>query len=349
MIKKSKAREVELLFTESMGALLSAGLSIQDAVSVCSQINGDKNMANLCAELKESVLGGESFHKSLSHCAIAFSPLYISLVKIGEATGSAQKVFQKLSGYLKQKKEIRQKIIQALAYPVTVCVTAVAIGFFIILFVMPRLSTVFEVFQTNDGEQSSMNNLTSISNNLYYIVAVFFFIAAIITVCIKLKKSSRTFSMFVDSVLLKVPALGNVIKSFCVSDFAFSMEMLCVSGISLINAIDQSKDVVSNIAFRNEIGEISEDITNGFQITQAFKRHPVFPDYVTSWIGIGERTGSVEKVFSQIHSYYEHESTELVTSLVSILEPAFILLAGSFIILLVWRFVLPVFSLIGGL
>jgi type II secretory pathway component PulF len=345
---KKQYSGVVLLFTESMAALLSAGLSVQDSLAVCAEISSKKQLKTLCLELHNCLISGERFYFALSHFSPAFSSLYISLVKIGESTGSAEKVFRKLGSYLTRKRDMQRKIVQALAYPAIVCVTAFFVAFFIMLFVMPKIRVILEVFNTDASLTTFNSDIDSAASFLQHIIIAVIALTIAIITAFKLR-SLPSFLLAFDKLLLKLPVVGNMIKTFSTSDFAFSMEMLCVSGISFVSAMEQSKETVSNTAFKTALDSVIEDITDGMPIANAFKRQGVFPDYVTSWIGIGEKTGSVESVFTQIHTYFEHESNEIATNLVTSAEPVFILLAGSVIIFLVWRLVLPVFSLIGGL
>jgi type II secretory pathway component PulF len=345
---KKRYSGVVLQFTDSMGALLTAGLSVQDAVAVCADISNKKQLKQLCSEVHGYLIAGERFHDALAHFIPAFSPLYVSLVKIGESTGSAEKVFRKLGSYLTRKRDMQRKIVQALAYPAMVSVTAFLVAFFIMIFVMPKIKIILEVFNTEATLSTFNSNIDSSAAFLRNVIIAVVVITAAILTGLKLRTTLPAFLLALDKIFLRLPVAGNIIKTFCTSDFAFSMEMLCVSGISFITAMEQSKQTVTNAAFRAAIDSVIGDISDGAPIAQAFKKQGVFPDYLTSWISIGEKTGSVESVFTQIHNYFEHESNEIATNLVTSAEPVFILFAGSVIILLVWRLVLPVFALIGG-
>ncbi|ULQ59029.1 type II secretion system F family protein [Brucepastera parasyntrophica] len=348
-IRNHITNELVLQFTESLSALLSSGLSIQDSLSVCAATSGKKRLAWLCEELQRIILEGGRFYNALSLFAPSFSPLYIALVRIGEMTGSVQKVFSRLTAYLKRKREVKQKILQSLTYPVMVCITAVAIIFFILIFVLPRIRIIFEVFNTEAGIEQLGGSFDRFTNSLWYIFGAIGIIVLLVIFAALLRSYSPSFALSIDGLLLRVPVAGAALKTFYTSDFAFSMEMLCSAGIPFMQALEKSKEVVPNTAFRKALENSINDIAEGKPITQAFKTQKVFPDYITTWIGIGEQTGSVENAFSQIHSYFEHESNQIVSNVVATAQPVFILIAGIIVILLIWRLVLPIFSLIGGI
>ncbi len=348
-IKNHLNDDLILQFTESMSALFSAGMPLQDALAICTEISAKKQIASLCTELLQCIRDGKRFHDALSLFSPSFSSLYIALVKLGETTNSLDKIFHKLAQYLKRNREIKQKIMQALAYPVTVCATAILITFFIVIFVFPRIQTIIEVFNTGTNASDIRQNINLLNNSLWYIVGAAVMIALSVLVIIRLRSLSHSVSLTVDHLILRIPVIGTVIKILCTSDFAFSMEILCSAGIPFIQALKQSEEVIANTAFREALKKSTDAIASGMSIAASFTRQNMFPGYVISWIGIGERTGSVEKVFSQIHAYFEHESTVLIANITSAAQPVFILIAGTLIILLVWRFVVPIFSLIGGL
>jgi type IV pilus assembly protein PilC len=340
---------IVIQFTESMSALMSAGISLQDALSICAESSTKKQLSSLCKELLQCVTDGKRFHDALAVFSPSFSSLYIALIKLGETTNSLEKIFSQLANYLKRNREIKQKIKQALAYPITVCVTAIAVSVFIIIFIFPRIQAIFEVFNTGESAAAMQENFQNMQNSMWYICGILFLIVTAIVMLLRLRSYSQSLSLSVDHFILHIPIIGNIITILLTSDFAFSMEILCSSGIPFIQALEQSQEVIINTVFRNALRNCTNDIINGLSISKSFKQQKIIPSYVTLWISIGEKTGSAEKVFSQLHTYFEHEATRLITNITSAAEPIFILIAGSMIIFLVWRFVVPIFSLIGAL
>lgn len=338
-----------LQFTESMSALFSAGMSLQNSLNICMEITSNRNMTILCNELLQSIMNGRKFHDALTVFSPSFSPLYIAMVKLGETTNSLDMIFAKLALYLKRNREIKQKIGQALAYPVTVCITAILIAFFIIIFVLPRMQTIFEVFTSGTELTQVQQNFITLNSTVKYAGFFFLLSALLLIILIYMRSHSNTLQLAIDHIILRLPVLGNVIKTLYTSDFSFSMKILCSSGITFIEALEKSQEIIPNTAFQKALEKITDDISNGISIAKAFQIQNIFPGYVVSWIGIGERTGCVEKVFSQIHDYFNNESAQLIETITSAAQPFFIIVAGLVIILLLWWFVMPIFSLIGGL
>lgn len=334
-------------FTESMASLLRSGLSVQESLKVCAKIDTSEKNAMLCGELLRALERGESLHEALAPFFPSFSSLYITLVGIGEAVGSITEVFDRLAQYLRVKRETRQKIIQALIYPLTVFATALGVIACILFFVFPRLQNVFAVFTESNGEVAEG------INGVYRAITVWTVGIAVLLVSVVLvlivyrvsEKSARR----IDGMLLRLPFVGYYIKTICTSDFVFSMELLCASGVPVVEALRRSADAAGNGAYRAALIRVSERLEEGNKLSESFAHAKVIPQYVVTWTGIGEATGSIQTVFSQLRRYYEKETIHIVTSLTASAEPVFILLTGVLLLILVGQFVLPVFSLLGAL
>lgn len=334
-------------FTENMAALMNSGLTVQEALKVGSQINGQPKNRQLCGELLSVLMKGEQLNAALSLYAPSFSPLYISLVRIGEASGSVNEVFSRLAKYLRTRKENAQKVLQAFIYPAAVLVTAVCVAACIIFFVFPKLKELFEVFTESSSEVAA--GMARVYRSMAVSTGIFFLLLSCSILVFILYRSSPKAALKIDALLLKVPFIGQYIKISCTSDFSFAMELLCSSGIPLVQALGQSGDVSRNRAYRKAVTRVMDDIAKGGRLSSSFARQGVFPEYLVTWIGIGETTGNVGGVFSQIHDYYDKQSSRIIGNMIVSAEPVCTVITGIIIFFMVGQFVLPVFSLLGGL
>ena len=158
---------------------------------------------------------------------------------------------------------------------------------------------------------------------------------------------SKALFLLFDSFILKVPAVGTFISSIQTLNFAFAMEMLTSSGITVSKALQESVTVVSNRSFKKSITAINEELMRGGILSKAFLDCKEFPDYVGIWIAVGERTGKVSHVFEQIRIYFQNSINNSTQKMMNLIEPILLLLIGIVIFILVIQFVLPVFALYG--
>jgi len=330
-----------------MSSLLKSGLSLQNSLEICSEITANKHNKELCKSIFQKVNNGYSLSESLNDYKSIFSNLYISLVKIGETIGTLDDVFEKLSKYLKSKKQIHEKILQALIYPFVVLIAVVFVILVTVLFVYPRIESVFEVFTENSQEVALKIN--SLKSGLMIFCFIFLVLILSITLISILYKISSRFRLLFDSLVLKLPVLGNYIKTIETNDFSFAMKILCSSYIPFSESLLKAKDVVKNRSYRKALKDVHDRIVTGADIATAFENENIFPAYLITWINLAQNTGRIDDVFSQIYEYYNTESENISSRIVVTIEPALILLTGLFVFLLVINFVLPIFNLLGAL
>lgn len=336
-----------LLFTQTMTSLLKTSLSLQSSLSVCSEILSEKNDRDFCSSILKKINEGNLLSKALKEHENQFSPLYISLVKIGEKTGTLKDVFEKLSDYLKTKKETRQKIIQALSYPALVLLTAAIVALVIIFFVMPHLSRIFEAF-TESSEEIEFR-ISALRTNLIISSVILTVTLAMILFCIILHRASEKAAFFIDSVFIRLPFIGKFITALQIHDFSFSMKLLSAAYFPLVQSLAFSSQVLSNRRLRKAVLSVCADISQGISIGESFEKENLFPSYLVIWIKIAEKNGDTAGVFGQVYEYYASENANIIAGITAFAEPVFILLTGIAIIALIGQFVLPIFKMLGAL
>ena len=336
-----------LLFTQTMHSLLSSHLSLQNALEVCSQILTAKKENLFVRSIKKRVKEGEKLSRALGNYKKEFSALYISLVSIGEESGTLADVFGHLSIYLKSKNNMTKKIVQALLYPVMVFITAVALVVILILFVVPRLKGIFEAFSSSSykiAEQMKMMEMN-------FILSIFIILTIIILilVCLLLRKVNNRAAYLVDSFVLKIPGLNKFLITMQMNDFSFALKLFSSTHFPLIQSLKQAETVLNNTLIKNAVDSITKKIMNGVSVGEAFESEKVFPKYFTVWVKIAEENGDAAQAFGEISDYYSFENENLLTSITQIVEPVFILITGILIISLIIQFVIPIFNLLGEL
>ncbi len=336
-----------LLFTQTMHSLLKSSLPLQNALLVCSEIlsgNSDKKFAS---QLLKNINEGKKLADALSDYITLFSPLYISLISIGEESGTLPLVFERLAEYLKEKKKLKQKKFQSLAYPIIVLITAVAVIFVLTIFVMPRLNEIFAAFTESSNEIEYQ--LISMRSH-FLLSSVFLSITLlIIFLCIILYKFNNLIAYFFDSLFLRCPFIGRIIITIQVYDFSFAMKLLSATHFPLVESLKQASTVLTNRKFKKSIISICNDITHGNSVGSSFESVNVFPNYLTVWIKIAEKNGNTTEAFSQICDYYSNENDTILANISSFAEPVFIIITGIIIISIIGQFVIPILNLLGAL
>lgn len=335
-----------LLFTQTMHSLLSSHLSLQSALKVCSEILTDNKEKIFVHDIIKKVNEGKKFSHALSEYKKKFNPLYISLVSIGEDGGSLADVFGHLSSYLKAKRIMNKKIIQALLYPAMVLITAVAVVFILTVFVLPHLEGIFEAFSASSDITAQMLKvkfrflITIVISSVLFLIIISAFI---------LKKRNDRIAFFTDSLLLKIPFVKKLVMTMQMNDFSFAMKLLSYSHYPLVQSLILSKDVLRNKRIKKSVENVSKKITDGISVGEAFESEEFFPNYFTVWVKIAEENGNTSQAFKEISDYYRFENENILSDITQAAEPVFILITGAIIVSIIAQFVIPVFNLLGAL
>ena len=335
-----------LLFTQTMHSLLSSFLPLQSALAVCKEVLTGKAEKKFTARILKKVNEGKKFSNALSDEKL-FPPLYVSLVSIGEESGTLPQVFGNLAAYLNGKRSMKRKIIQALLYPALVLATAIAVVFILAVFVLPRLEGIFEAF-TNSSKNIE-TQLNKIKAGSFVSIIISFSFMAILTVCLAARRLNAKAALAIDSIILRIPLIKDFAMTMQMHDFSFAMKLLTQTHFPLLKSLAYAKNVLSNIRVQKAVESACKSIACGKTVGKAFEDEKVFPEYLTAWIKIAEENGEAAEAFSQIFNYYQNESESLLTSITQAAEPVFILITGAVIIAVIAQFVIPVFNLLGAL
>lgn len=333
-------------FTENMAALVNSGMSILDSLKICKKISQTEDNLMLCNKLLEKLEEGESFSNSLRLTSNSFDNLYSSLIKIGEITGNVKTVIKKLDEYLKQKKDMRDKLKAALAYPILVLITSIFVIAVILIFVIPKLISVFEIIA--NGNESFSLMISKVVYSTKFGIGIIIFIVFLLLMILFLYKINNSVKFKIDKMLFYIPFVSNYQKMICSYDFSFAMKLLCESGIPLVIALEESKKSINNSFYIECIELVKNEISNGNSFSESLKNKIAFPNYFSIWVQIGETTGEVSAVFNQIYNFYNNQSKNLLNQFSSNAESFFILISGILVFVLVLNFVVPIFNILGS-
>ncbi len=335
-------KRVILDYTDTMALMLQSGLSVKDSLKVASSAFGDKKTGNLVELLSDFLNKGVSYPDALDQLSADFNPLYRGMVRIGDQTGSLDKIYGKLAQYLSDEKKMREKILGALMYPLLVISVLFIAMIAVFFFVFPRikqtftddsLTVIFDRFQV-------MMYCTFIPLSLFILFLLFLFIAS---------RSSSSLKRTADKIHLKLPLIGPISLLRSSLNTMFSLEVLSGSGFPIEVALSESSSVLNNILLKEAVLRIRKAIVGGDKLSEAFRRENVFPNRISVWIGIGEASGDVSKVFSQLRNYFQGELDKITSRIMLLIEPVLIVFVGVFMILFVILFVVPLFGIFGAI
>jgi len=329
--------------TRQFSTLISAGLPLEASLSALSEQAEDQKLKEVLTQVKDKVSEGSSLANALNEHPAVFPDLYINLVKAGEASGTLDIVLLRLADFLEKETALKSKVRSALIYPIFMFFIGMAVVLFMVSFVIPRISKIFE------DSQKALPFITVVlikSSNFitqhYFLILILF--VAISLLIFRFKNTPRG-KMFFDRMALKIPIFGKITSMVVISRFTRTLGTLIASGIPLLDALKISGAVIGNSVYLETIDSVSQNVREGSSLAKPLRDSEVFPPLVTRMIAVGEETGEMEKMLSKIADIYDQQVETTVSTLTSLLEPVMILGIGVVMGFIVFAILLPIFDL----
>ncbi|MFH1193201.1 MAG: type II secretion system F family protein [Candidatus Jorgensenbacteria bacterium] len=343
---QSKITIVDQIFlSKYLSLMLKIGTSLLEAINVLIADFKKPAMKDVLLEIKSSLEAGKPFYTTFARRERTFSPVYVNLVRAGEASGNLEKVFEDLTDSLSKQKELNDQVKSALIYPILLLGGSVLILAFLIIYALPKISKVFVEggFEPPLFSRIVFQVGAFLSSNGLYILG---FLVAVVAVSIFGYRTSASFKRFVVSVVTEIPLIRDVIRKIGLQRFASTLSALIKAGVSITEGLEITAQAVGNPALREALIRIDrEGLAKGLTVGEAFRRESVFPQTVTNLMAISERAGHLEEVLGTLSEFYIKEIDASVKSLVSVLEPVLLLFIGGVIGVIALAIIIPIYQL----
>jgi general secretion pathway protein F len=331
------------LMTRQFATLLVAGLPLVDALGVLVDQAEKKPIKALFADIREQIRGGKALSAALEQHGKDFSPIYVHMVRAGEASGALDQILFRLAEFLEKQLALKNKVTNALLYPALMLFVGVSVLFFLMTFVVPKITAVFTNMQ--QALPWPTVALMSVSQFFadYWLPLAGLLIAGILLV----QRSVRTDKgrVAADRLILRLPLLGDVARMVSISRLSSTLATMLASGVQLLDALDVSKRVMNNRVLEETVEGARQNIREGETIADPLKRSGQFPALVTHMIAVGERSGEMEEMLRRVSQIYDGEVERVITRLTSLLEPIMILAMGVIVFFIVVAILLPIFEM----
>ena len=341
--KKGKVTRAELaLFTRRLADLSSAGLPLDRTLQVIAEQSENAKMAEVAEEALADVRAGSSVSQALAKHNKIFNEVYTQTLKAGEASGQFSDVAERLAEFLEKEVARRSQITAALIYPGVLSLTAVFVVVFLLTFVVPRLSGVFEDL----GDELPLTTVILLAvtdfltNNALLIIGVL--IAAFIGYRVWI--ASEAGATMRDSLILRTPVVGKVMLKAVVSRFSRVLGTLVYGGVPILEALQIAGMSAGNRTFRVTSEQVAADVRDGRPIAAAMRDAGSFPPVLTHMVAIGEETGDLPKMLGRVSDSLDFEVDNGMRRLTALVEPVIVLAMGGFVGFVVLSVLLPIFQ-----
>lgn len=327
---KIKPKEL-VVFTRQFSTMVDAGVPILRSLTILKEQSESAPFRKILEQVTADVQGGANLSDAMAKHPKAFSPIYVNMVRAGEAGGILDEVLGRLAFQQEKDASLRGKIRAAMVYPIVIGGVTVLAFFVLMTFIVPKIGGILTSMDTELPIYTKL--LLSMSNMLkspIFIFAVAVLVPLGIYFFRRWKKTPKGRYTW-HSLLLRIPVIKVIIVKTAIARFSRIFASLMGAGVSIVEAIDTTAGAMGNAVIEKELRDCSKAIQAGGQLSTELAKSPHFPPIVSQMMAVGEETGQTDTVIIKIAEFYEEEVDTAVGALSSVIEPVMILVLGGMV------------------
>jgi type IV pilus assembly protein PilC len=324
--KKRVQRKHIMHFSRQLSVFVRAGIPIMEALEVIAEETPDKLLKKAIYDMLERLQSGDTFASAAAAHPEAFPNFYVGILSSAELTGNLDAVLDQLADYLERDIEARSKVTSAMIYPAVVAVMAVAVVIILATFVMPKFVVFFKSFNAKLPLPTRI--LLGVSNFFsHYWWAIFGGIVLVVVAGIVVRRS-RGGKAWLDSVILKLPILGDLVRTAIIERVCRILSSMIRAGVGLPDAMRVTADSANNAVYREGLNHVREEMMEGQGLAEPLSRTHLFPGAARQMFRVGEETGTLDAQLATAAAFYDRELDVKLKRFTSLFEPAVIIFMG---------------------
>jgi type IV pilus assembly protein PilC len=332
------------IFTRQMATMLKAGVPLVQSFDIVAEGVDNPTMQELVTEIKNDVASGGGFAPACAKHPKYFDELFCSLVASGEDSGTLEIMLDRVATYKEKSEALKAKIKKALTYPIAVLVIAVIVTCILLIKVVPQFAETFQSFGSDlpAFTQLVVGMSEWMQANWYILLAL----AAVGGFAFgQARQKSKTFSDWVDKMMLKIPVVGDIVFNAVIARFSRTLATTFGAGVPLVDALNSVAGAAGNAVYAKAIIQIRDDVTTGQTLYSSIRFTNLFPSMLLQMVSIGEESGSLDDMLDKVATHYEEAVDNAVDTLTSLLEPMIMSVLGVLVGGLMIAMYLPIFML----
>jgi len=331
------------IVTRQLASLSQSGLPLEEALLAVAQQNDNPRSKSIVLGVRSKVVEGHTLADGLKEFPQAFPDLYRSTVAAGEQSGHLDVVLERLADYTEARQELKQRINNAMVYPIALILMSIGIIAFMLASVVPRIVSIFE---NTAGELPALTRIMISSSDFLRNQWVFILLALAaigygIWWLLKQEGPRRKYHHF----LLRMPIAGRLTRGINTARFTRTLSILAGSGVPILEALKISAAVIENLPMREAVLDASLRVREGASISQSLATSKLFPPMMIHLIASGEAGGKLEEMLTRTANYQEREVDGLIATLLGILQPLLIIIMGGIVMTIVLAVLMPIFEI----
>jgi type IV pilus assembly protein PilC len=343
-IMPQRVKPAELtVMTRQLATMISSGMTLLRAFYVLEEQIENPKLAEAVSDVREQVEAGSTFSDALANHPKIFGPLYVAMVRAGEAGGVLEESLERVADQLEKDDSLRRQVKSAMAYPTVVLAFASMVLIGMIAFIVPVFIGVFKDF---GGELPMITKFTvglshAVTGRWYLLIAG----AVAIVVGFKKWRTSSWGRPQWDRLRLRIPAkIGPTVQKIALARWSRTFSALYSAGVPIMQAIEVTGQTAGNAVLEEAMEAVIESVKSGGSIAAPLKNTPIFPAMVAQMIAVGEETGNLDAMLTKVADFYEDEVAAAIKALTSILEPIMIVIVGGIVGFIVIAMYMPMFK-----
>lgn len=343
LARKIKRKDV-IEFANNLSVMLRAGVPIISAISDISDTAENRFFRQKANSIRSMVEQGSRFSDAIAAQKDIFPDVFVRLVVVGEETGTLDKSLSDVASHLQRMEDLAASIRRALIYPVFAVVTTMGALLFWLMYVLPKVIAVFkEMGIALPLPTRMLMYISKISLSYWYLI---FLSPLVLFAVIKILRQKKETRYFIDLAKIRFPIMKHIIYNKLLALFSEQLRILTVAGITINRSFEIVSDVIGNDVFKTAIVDSMQDIAAGSRISDALRKHSVFPPTVTRMIQIGETSGTLDSQFAFLSEYYLKKLDDVSEKLGKMIEPVIISVIGLMFAFIIIGLLFPLYDLI---
>ncbi|HVK63907.1 MAG TPA: type II secretion system inner membrane protein GspF [Polyangium sp.] len=329
--------------TRQLATLLKAGIPLFESLTALIDQVEKEALKRALTQVREQIREGTSFAKALEQHPSIFPPLYVNMVRAGEASGMLQQVLERVTAFLESQAKLTSKVSSAMAYPILMAILGVSLVSVLMVAVVPNVTSIFaSMDQALPWYTATLIGTSDFLSNYWWLVLGL--LAGGIWGFRRWKRTPAGRLKW-HGFLLKAPIVGKLVQMIAIARFSRTLATLLSAGVALLGAMDIVKNVLGNAVLEKVIADAISSIREGQSIAEPLKRSGQFPPIVTHMITIGEKSGQLEEMLENVSNAYDLEVEMRVTVLTSLLEPLMIVFMGGAVGFIAFSILMPLIQM----
>jgi len=338
----------KLIFIRNLKVMISAGLPLPKALEVLAKQAKSKKFKKVLSKIREEVVKGKDFSQALKDYPQVFSELFQNMVKVGEESGTLDKVLGILAEQMERKHQLSSKIKGAMMYPMVVILAMIGIGTMMLIMVVPKLAETFQELNVELPMTTKIvigfgNFLTS---KWYLLLIIIFSLFLFFWQALKIRKMKK----LIDALNLRIPIISPIVRKTNSAYMARTLGSLMSAGLPIVRSLEITSGTLGNHYFKESLIEASKVVSKGEKLSTALLPYQnLYPPMVIQMINVGEQTGETAKILEKLAEYFEDEVSNATKNLASIIEPIIMLIIGGAVGFFAVSMIQPIYSMMGAL